>query len=125
MSKIEELKSILDKHLESGKYTYIDNGDDSVKLIFNQSEVSGEVSISDAGILNLFLAVLGGIENLQEKSADDLSCDMSFFLDLVNLIIKKLSKKKKIMVSEKDINGLILISSFLKKLIEQQDGGML
>lgn len=107
------------------KYTYIDNGDDSVKLIFNQSEVSGEVSISDAGILNLFLAVLGGIENLQEKSADDLSCDMSFFLDLVNLIIKKSSKKKKIMVSEKDINGLILISSFLKKLIEQQDGGML
>lgn len=125
MSKIEELKSILDKHLESGKYTYIDNGDDSVKLIFNQSEVSGEVSISDAGILNLFLAVLGGIKNLQEKSADDLSCDMSFFLDLVNLIIKKSSKKKKIMVSEKDINGLILISSFLKKLIEQQDGGML
>jgi hypothetical protein len=125
MKKIEQLKAILDKYLPHGKYSYVDDGEESVKLVFTGAEVKGEVWISNVNILNLFLAVLGGIENLQEKSADDLSCDMSFFLDLVNLIIKKSSKKKKIMVSEKDINGLILISSFLKKLIEQQDGGML
>ena len=116
MSKIEELKAILDKHLESGKYTYIDNGDDSVKLIFNQSEVSGEVSISDAGILNLFLAILGGIDNLGKKSSA--SCEVKFFFDLIDFITKKAGKKKGININQKDLTSLILIASFLKNFIE-------
>lgn len=118
MSKKEELKSILDRHLESGKYSYVDDGDDSVKLIFNQTEVKGEVSISDVGILNLFLAILGGVENLGKKAGD--SCEVTFFFDLINFVTKKLGKKKGIKISQKDLNSLILVASFLKNLIENK-----
>jgi len=118
MSKKEELKAILDRHLEGGKYSYVDDGDDSVKLIFNQAEVRGEVSISDVGILNLFLAILGGIENLGTKSGD--SCEVTFFFDLINFVTKKLGKKKGIKISQKDLNSLILVASFLKNLIESK-----
>jgi hypothetical protein len=121
MTKKEELKAILDKHLESGKYTYVDDGnDESVRLIFNQSEVKGEVSISDVGILNLFLAILGGIDNLGKKSSE--SCEVTFFLDLINFVTKKLGRKKKgIKISQKDFNSLILVASFLKNLIEKKN----
>jgi hypothetical protein len=120
MSKKEELKAILDKHLEDGKYTYVDDGnDESVRLIFNQAEVKGEVSVSDVGILNLFLAVLGGIDNLGKKSSE--SCEVAFFFDLINFTTKKLGKKKDIKISQKDLGSLILVASFLKNLIENKN----
>lgn len=119
MTKKEELKAILDRHLEGGKYTYVDDGDDSVKLSFNQAEVRGEVSISDVGILNLFLAILGGIDNLGKKSSE--GCEVTFFFDLINFVTKKLGRKKKgIRISQKDLSSLILVASFLKNLIESK-----
>lgn len=120
MSKKEELKAILDKHIEAGKYTYVDDGsDESVRLIFNQSEVKGEVSISDVGILNLFLAILGGIDNLGKKSSE--SCEVTFFFDLINFVTKKLGKKKGIKISQNDFHSLILVASFLKNLIGKKN----
>jgi len=116
MTNKEQLKAILDKHLDKGKYSYVDDGDDSVRLIFNQPEVRGEISISDVGILNLFLAILGGIENLGNKAGK--SCEVTFFFDLINFVTKKLGKKKGIKISQKDLNSLILVASFLKNLIE-------
>ena len=108
------------KHLEYGKYTYVDDGsNESVRLIFNQSEVKGEVSISDVGTLNLFLAILGGIENLGKKSSE--ICEITFFFDLINFITKKLGRKKSIKISQKDLNSLILVASFLKNLIEKKN----
>lgn len=117
MSKIEQLKAILDKY-QNDNYSYIDNGDESVKLIFNQEEVKGEVSISDVGILNLFLAILGGIDNLGKKSSQ--SCEITFFFELINFMTKKCGKKKDIKINQKDLTSLIIIASFLKNLIENQ-----
>jgi hypothetical protein len=121
MTKKQELKAILDRHLADGKYTYVDDGDDSVRLSFNQAEVSGEVSISDVGILNLFLAILGGIDNLGKKSSE--GCEVTFFLDLINFVTKKLGRKKKgIRISQKDWrlslkHREILIFSFSKDIV--------
>lgn len=53
MKKIEQLKAILDKYLPHGKYSYVDDGEESVKLVFTGAEVKGEVWISNVNILNL------------------------------------------------------------------------
>lgn len=119
MTKKEELKAILDRYSEFGECVYVDDGDEAVRITFDQPEVRGEISISDVGILNLFLATLSGIKNIETKSSD--VCEVAFFCDLIDFATKKLGKKKGIRIKQKDLNALILIASFLKNLIEQQD----